>query len=187
MNAGMLVDGAAHLGWDAIVPGTDFDYDSRPGEPESVLLLGRLGGKPIEPLAIRANGEPAAVQSPVAEFLFATPGADWIDPSMFNEVRFRCDPDEEPSFTTFEVDLVLPGASWGPPDFRETTHGWMSWLGEDFVMSWTEPGNDFQGTRTLRVHQGNDDTSAQWFWVRAARAFIYLHGTAVTVRGAASS
>jgi hypothetical protein len=175
-NAGVLLKGARDEGWDVVIPGSGYD-DCGLSHVPAVIILGGPGG-PLEEAVWVAPEGPSRTgeEPPVTEFLFQLADGDCFDPEMLYEVRFDSDPLEGRPFSTFRMDLVLTESTWGFPDFREPTHGWASWLGDELIVAWTEPGNDDQGAQKTTIEGSDDLAFSQAFWVRLARAIALVRG-----------
>lgn len=175
-NAGLLLKGARDEGWDVVVPGTGYDMDGGGAAARSLMVIGGPRGALDEAVLVVPDGAPDAPEPTVPAFLFGVADAPWDEAENLNEVTFHCDPSEEPSFSTFTIDLVLAEIGWGFPDFREPTHGWASWIGDELIVAWAEPGNDDQGAARRTIEGVGDRAVSQAFWVRLARTIALARG-----------
>jgi hypothetical protein len=97
-----------------------------------------------------------------------TEESDW-EAQACREITFDCDPTDEPSFSTFSTEVVVPDGFWGFPDFREPTHGWASWLGSELVIAWTRPGDELQECGKQSFSPPEYGVFYTGFWVALAR------------------
>jgi hypothetical protein len=166
LNPGHLVKAAAADGWDVIIPGANYDYDEGREPAEEVIILAGPTG-PLDPIVRVKLADRSSLNDdrPVSSFFFLVDPAD-PDFDYGHEIRF--DGDLEMGYSGFQLDIVLAERSWGFPDMREPTIGWLSCQGSEVVCAWARPGEAAQGTweATIDVDSGPED---QRYWVAVAR------------------
>lgn len=164
---------ALEAGWDLIVPGTGYDLSLGQGRPPTcaVVVAGPTGR--LSPAAIvsadETTGRPDTTPT---SFLIYVPEVDQGDDGLMYEVTFHCEPSESLTYLTYDIDIVSPESDWGVPDFREPTHGWASWLGDELIVAWSEAGNDDQGAKRLTLEEIARGPGDAGFLVALARAII---------------
>lgn len=173
-NAGYLLKAAAVEGWDIVIPGTGYEDNSESAE-EIVILAGPSGTLEYPVRIARHPDEEIDEDKVDVAFLFLpdpgsvlTEESDW-EAQACREITFDCDPTDEPSFSTFSTEVVIPDGFWGFPDFREPTHGWASWLGSELVIAWTRPGDELQECRKQSFSPPEYGVFYTGFWVALAR------------------
>jgi hypothetical protein len=167
LNPAYIAKAAAADGWDIVIPGSGYDYDDPRATPEEVIVLAGPDG-PVEPVVRLRLADGSAINDDalVASFYFL---ADPSDPEAEYSQEISFDGDLEMSNSGFSLDLVLPERSWGFPDFREPTLGWVSCQGSQVVCAWARPGDELQGTWEATIEGLDDGPEHQRFWVTVAR------------------
>jgi hypothetical protein len=179
-NAALLALAASRAGWDIIIPGSGYDFETpfRPPDQEPslaaevVVAAGPDGPLDTSISVTLANGATTELEWPAERFFY-------LDNSLSGqldqyEIAFE-NQDLDAGYSAFTIRFVKADEPWGFPDFRDPLYGWVSCVGSSVACAWAFPLGDDEAHGVWQESidaLGGLDKTAQAYWVTVARAVM---------------